>query len=887
MKTCGACGAQNSQNASECAFCHASLSRSVYTASASAGLKRLEAEKLAFLNVGTVISKFDPQTVATYETLARATIEANEQATLSGSVSDDDLLKSDVTDVSTTRPDLFNSLSKGEEAEAMPSGGDGKYGSSQSVLLGDKERQTTLEMASIKSYQTQEFFSDSNERESVESDCSVQDISTASVVADESEIQSIASGEALACAESLAGEEDELSAKATVDAGGIADKVRRALSSGVSENDNGIGGRILRLGVKKDLVSGDGECESEDITAIEKLKRTGVFEPLCHAQVADNIASVQNLDNLIPPSEIRPWSKDAQESIAGADEVGESEDLTARQTPDSEMSARKYVALLAKEAAQHESNRGDGKDIAIIGSDVLEGADTIPVSLSEFKFPKAASKPQGCRLSRIETDHGKASASNKTVRESKGMTALWSAIIVLLVAGIIYMLYLMGIFGTVYPVSSQTRIYSATNSEAHGLEHEVLRQSVARASFEYAVAFQDGDWLANWIDRKIQEGTVLERRAILSMARDLYPESYRYFELFVKDAIDAGDYGVALSWMDQMPSGWRDAENTRAMRYRAYFENRKFIEPVVEMTEDICDEIAPLGGGSTLTFKCRLRGENAGAIKPLQSRKQSNYKSEIAAYRLCGLLSCDFKIPWNRPIRIEKSLFNTLYQRAKSSKRDVYRREFGDLTWTTADGGQYLYATLKDWVPDFTGFPIEATRLWKSWLSQERYVEKFDPFQEALSPIRKYAFLPKRYEALMRQSKGMTTEALASEISQVLTFDYLIGNWDRFSGVQKWWGINCQYKDGHIISIDNGAGFGYGTNERVVERFMMVERFSAHFIERLRSLDEQETLSLLYPDATAGDIKSFNQFWKMRELALSRVDKLIDRYGEARVLSFP
>ena len=117
-------------------------------------------------------------------------------------------------------------------------------------------------------------------------------------------------------------------------------------------------------------------------------------------------------------------------------------------------------------------------------------------------------------------------------------------------------------------------------------------------------------------------------------------------------------------------------------------------------------------------------------------------------------------------------------------------------------------------------------------------------------------------------------------------FDYLIGNWDRFSGVPEWAGVNCQFKDNKIVSIDNGASFPAYSNEKVYERFMMTERFSLHMIDSLRALDKAQTFKLLFPDASKYETEAFEQFWKQRSALLTRIDSLSQTYGSKRVLSF-
>ena len=189
-------------------------------------------------------------------------------------------------------------------------------------------------------------------------------------------------------------------------------------------------------------------------------------------------------------------------------------------------------------------------------------------------------------------------------------------------------------------------------------------------------------------------------------------------------------------------------------------------------------------------------------------------------------------------------------------------------------------------MPDFTRFPIEYKVFWQPWVSQSHYIQSFKPLNEALAPLSRNTHTAKLLGSLLDQSPNLTTEQLAAQVSEVLVFDFLIGNWDRFSGVPDWWGVNCQYKDNQIVSIDNGAAFPAYSNDKVYERFMLVERFSEHFIEALRNLDKEQTFKMLFPSPSKHETESFEQFWRQRNQVLNRVDTLSEKYGVEHVLSF-
>lgn len=297
------------------------------------------------------------------------------------------------------------------------------------------------------------------------------------------------------------------------------------------------------------------------------------------------------------------------------------------------------------------------------------------------------------------------------------------------------------------------------------------------------------------------------------------------------------------------------------------------------------DQIMRLGGGSTITLKL-VKGDDLSAFKPLQTRRQSNYRSEIAAWRLCEMIGCDFQIPYNRPVRISRADFDKLYSKDDKKQRD-YAANFKDLQWEQADGASFLYGTQKSWVPHFTKFPIEDTETWQPWLAiRDRKNSLERPLNENLRRWLRDDATSASYRPVLNEADGVTSAALARQLSDMLVFDFLVGNWDRFSTVRAYWGANCQFSSGRLVSIDNGAAFPAFPPGRVEANLLKVERFSRSMIFGLRSLDRDRTYALLFPEPGPQDAKRFEQFWKQRDRVLSRVDALIAKHGEDKVLSF-
>ena len=177
--------------------------------------------------------------------------------------------------------------------------------------------------------------------------------------------------------------------------------------------------------------------------------------------------------------------------------------------------------------------------------------------------------------------------------------------------------------------------------------------------------------------------------------------------------------------------------------------------------------------------------------------------------------------------------------------------------------------------------------MWTPWLQQSSSPKILDTtLAKAVSAWREDPVTEKNYKRVLSRAGALDTKGLAHQISDMLVFDFLVGNWDRFSGVPEWYGANCQFADGQIVSIDNGAAFPSFANKKVSGRFDRVERFSRSFIHALRLLDKKGTRDRLFPGDSRKETGRFKRFWKQRAAVLGRVDELIERHGEDAVLFF-
>lgn len=329
-----------------------------------------------------------------------------------------------------------------------------------------------------------------------------------------------------------------------------------------------------------------------------------------------------------------------------------------------------------------------------------------------------------------------------------------------------------------------------------------------------------------------------------------------------------------------------------ALIERSLEEDPRYLPPMRTLQPDVdLDAIKYLGGGSTIVLRFLKDKTTIAAFKPRQTRLQSDPRAEIAAWRLCPLVRCGFDVPYNEPVRLEWKAFDGLYARLSSEKQRAYRdANFSDLKATRDEAGvSWVEGTMKAWVPDFTEYPIEISQIWRPWMQQSNPLE---PMMEglavdAIDPIRKLHPSGDRLVKELRRHMGsMPRRELARQLSNLIAYDFLINNWDRFSGAKEFWGVNCQFAHGRFVSIDNGASFSRTPNEKVERQLERVQRFSRQFVAAVRALDHDTTLARLFPDASDYERERFATFWSQRERLLAHIDALIAEHGEEAVLAF-
>jgi hypothetical protein len=134
---------------------------------------------------------------------------------------------------------------------------------------------------------------------------------------------------------------------------------------------------------------------------------------------------------------------------------------------------------------------------------------------------------------------------------------------------------------------------------------------------------------------------------------------------------------------------------------------------------------------------------------------------------------------------------------------------------------------------------------------------------------------------------------LARQVSTLVAFDFITGNWDRWSGGN----VGIDKASGTLLYIDNDGAFfdtppleGLQRNRRLLDG---VARFSRSFVGRLRELDDAALTRAIGEESPAVPLlsaKALSGVLERRRQLLALLDgKLGDAgaAGEARLFAFP
>jgi len=259
-------------------------------------------------------------------------------------------------------------------------------------------------------------------------------------------------------------------------------------------------------------------------------------------------------------------------------------------------------------------------------------------------------------------------------------------------------------------------------------------------------------------------------------------------------------------------------------------------------------------GGSSISFRVDFADGSRAAWKPVQTNLQTVPRKEVAAYRLNRLLGLN-GVPPAAPRAVSREeLFAHLHPDSLPSLPRIQAETLFGATGKTVGEASYWIPVIKDSGLDTP----DGRRESEAWLTQG----------ETIPPER---------------------QSMATQLSQLIVFDLLINNPDRYSG-----GNMKMSEDGtRLFFMDNTMSFFLDPEgmEKVRTVFLRTQRFSRSLYEALGRLDAGTLGRALAEESgttveilTAPEIRAVVA---RRDFARRHIDELIGQYGAASVLAFP
>jgi hypothetical protein len=284
-------------------------------------------------------------------------------------------------------------------------------------------------------------------------------------------------------------------------------------------------------------------------------------------------------------------------------------------------------------------------------------------------------------------------------------------------------------------------------------------------------------------------------------------------------------------------------------------ENRQ--RPAIELLAPVKQQdivAVTLLSPRSLSLKLRLKGGRFRVFKPmLKQNRRARY--EVAAFRIAEHLAVK-QVP---AARIGRIPLEFLTSRLKIDA-ETSAEKLTESALLTGEGS-VLGAEI-EWISDLDPKGIEqlgGISAMKKWLQPGRPAGTLEPI-------------------------------LSRSFSIMVCFDYLIGNWDRFSGGNLF--VN-RAADALVLLDHNGsfARWGETSRKRMNRLLKSSERFSKGFIERLRTLEASDIEAALSrePDHSRHPLLTEREktlILERRDALLAYIDALVFNKGAENIIVF-
>ncbi len=297
-------------------------------------------------------------------------------------------------------------------------------------------------------------------------------------------------------------------------------------------------------------------------------------------------------------------------------------------------------------------------------------------------------------------------------------------------------------------------------------------------------------------------------------------------------------------------------------------------ERIASLRESEIAEVKKGKGGRSLAFQIVLQDGTQGYFKPQQSFSAAHWYSEVAAYYLDRELGLG-RVP---PTTGRRLSWEILKSAAGNDDR------IGELA-IGPDGtlkGAFIW-----WIPE----PLKRLRMGRKW---ERWVrvQKTLPITPYQRPVDYRADLNRRpgvreaTDPSRPLAKSPDLETRPAELSDLILFDYLTQNVDRWGG--DFTNVRTRGAGGPLIYLDNGAGFWLGEQRLglMESRLKALQKFRRSTIDAVRALDVEAFAERLRGDPLAPVLndKQLDGLRQRRQAVLDHVQTLVARFGEAAVM---
>lgn len=282
------------------------------------------------------------------------------------------------------------------------------------------------------------------------------------------------------------------------------------------------------------------------------------------------------------------------------------------------------------------------------------------------------------------------------------------------------------------------------------------------------------------------------------------------------------------------------------------------------------------GGGRTLAFKVEFAEGTFAYFKPEQRISSANWYAEVAAFYVDRALGLG-RVPAVASRRLPWALFEEAAADDPRAKSVVRARD------KTVRGAMIA------WLPGRL-VPAVTPPGWENWIRVEPFPHYgVTPYQRSATYTAAFAEQRRRVttgepgQPYYMQKPDPPRPELPAELSDMIVFDFLTLNFDRFGADNA--NILTLGRSGPLVFLDNGDAFARGAYHRGVldARLAPMSKFRRRTIDALRSLnlDHLHTAVTRDPLGPLLDEETWAAFVSRRDAILAHVDAQQRKFGDS------